>query len=80
MLPLTKQHIVPCLQTGDYSRRGQQGASNHWATKVAGARQRVNSIFADLGQPISQKIASNEPLWKAHWQTIVTAASLVMPW
>ena len=41
MLPLTKQHIVPCLQTGDYSRRGQQGASNHWATKVAGARQRV---------------------------------------
>ena len=42
MLPLTKQHIVPCLQTGDYSRRGQQGASNHWATKVAGTRQRVN--------------------------------------
>ena len=41
MLPLRKQHIVPCLQTGDYSRRGQQGASNHWATKVAGARQRV---------------------------------------
>ena len=41
MLPLMKQHIVPCLQTGDYSRRGQQGASNHWATKVAGARQRV---------------------------------------
>ena len=43
MLPLTKQHIVPCLQTGDYSRRGQQGASNHWATKVAGARQRVKA-------------------------------------
>ena len=45
MLPLTKQHIVPCLQTGDYSRRGQQGASNHWATKVAGARQRVKMHF-----------------------------------
>ena len=29
---------------------------------------------------IEQKIALSQPIWKALWQTIVTAASLVTPW
>ena len=67
MLPLTKQHIVPCLQTGDYSRRGQQGASNHWATKVAGARQRVKGEYwmhpQDLNRPGNDLLCAE---WVAH--------------
>ena len=41
------------------------------------------SICADLGiykQKIAHKTASNQPLWKAWPQTIVTAASLVTSW
>ena len=40
-------------------------------------------IYADSGvykQQIAHKTASNQPLWKAWPQTIVTAASLVTSW